>query len=145
MPNQSGTVTSMSVYISNPSPAPNNQYQVAIYSDSGGLPGSLIAQSQSATITADSWNTVSISANLSANTSYWLAYNANGLTTSNSVLKLDNGSTGQNQWKTQTFGTWPNPFGSSNSASYTGSIYATYTIGGSDTIPPAAPTGLRIN
>jgi hypothetical protein len=96
MPNQNGTVTSMSVYVASPiSAAPNNQYQLAIYSDSSGSPGSLIASSQSATLTGNAWNTVSISANLLANTSYWLAYNTNALNSSNNNFKYDSGSAGQ--------------------------------------------------
>jgi hypothetical protein len=71
MPNGSGTVTSMSVYVAGPvSASPNNQFQLAIYADSGGSPGSLLASSQSGVITPNAWNTVAVAANLSANTSY---------------------------------------------------------------------------
>ena len=84
MPNGSGTVTSMSVYIAIPvSAAPNNQFQLAIYSDSAGSPGSLIASSQSGVITPNAWNTAAVVANLSANATYWLAYNTNGTASAN--------------------------------------------------------------
>jgi hypothetical protein len=145
MPNQSGTVTLISVYIASPiSASPNNQYQVAIYSDANNLPGALITSSQSRTITGNSWNTIPISATLSANTSYWLAYNTNGLTASNNNVRTDSGSTGQLQWRAQTFGSWPATFGTlAGSAAYKMSIYATYTVGGANT-PPGAPAGVRI-
>src|SRR5262249_8556410 len=76
---QSGTITSMSVYISGPvSAAPYNQFQVAMYADAGGTPGALIASSASSTIVPNAWNTVSFTASLLPSTSYWLAYNTNG-------------------------------------------------------------------
>ena len=142
MPNQNGTVTSMSVYVASPiSPSPNNQYQLAIYSDSNGSPGSLIASSQSATLTGNAWNTVSISANLSANTSYWLAYNTNAADDNSNNSKYDNSSANQTVWKAQTFGSWPSSFGNpSGSSPVMTSIYATYSVGS----PPAPPTGFVI-
>ena len=136
----------MSVYVASPiSAAPNNQYQLAIYSDSSGSPGSLIASSQSATLTGNAWNTVSISANLLANTSYWLAYNTNALNSSNNNFKYDSGSAGQTVWRAQAFGSWPSTFGTpaGNSATKT-SIYAAYTVGGVD-IPPAPPAGVMLD
>jgi len=74
-------VTSMSVFIAfRPSPRPpNNQFQVAIYADNNGAPGALIASSVSQTIVPDAWNTVAISAPVTANVYYWLGYNTNGL------------------------------------------------------------------
>ena len=72
MPNQDGTVTSMSVFVASPvSASPNNLFQVAIYADASGVPGALIAKSASQTIVPDAWTTVAISASLSANTYYW--------------------------------------------------------------------------
>ena len=51
MPAQGGTASSLSVYVSSPIGAsPNNQFQVAIYADQGGLPGALIVSSPSQTI-----------------------------------------------------------------------------------------------
>ncbi len=140
MPNTNGSATSISAYVGGPvSLPPNNQYQLAIYSDNNGVPGSLIASTQSGTLVAGSWNTMPISAALSANTAYWLVYNSNGSSASENNLKMDPGTAGQFQWKATTFGTWPANFGTpgGNSASKA-SIYVTYTATG--TTPPSADT-----
>ena len=82
-----GTVTSMTVNVGNVAAAPNNMFQVAIYSDSNNSPSALIAKSSSGTLWASNgWRTVAISATLAPNTAYWLAYNTNG--TSPSVNNL---------------------------------------------------------
>jgi hypothetical protein len=45
-----------------------------LYSDAGGRPGTLIAQGSSSSLTAGSWNAISIpGAVVSAGTPYWLA------------------------------------------------------------------------
>jgi hypothetical protein len=122
---QSGTVSSISVYVAAPvSSSPNNLLQVAIYSDLSGTPGSLIAASSSQALTPDAWNTVSILAVLSGNTSYWLFYNTNGFSAANNNLVLSPGST--YGWKAQAFGSWPASFGVMDGSSpQTSSIYAT--------------------
>lgn len=118
------TVKSMSVNVGAVSAAPNNQFQVAIYTDNAGLPGTLVANSQSGTLTANSWNTVAITANLQANTGYWLAYNTNGTAATVNNMKYDSG--GLSAWRTngQSFGTWPQNFGAATTQAVTFSIYA---------------------
>ena len=141
---QGGTTQSISVYISTPiGTPPNNQYSLAIYSNSGSVPGTLIAQTTSGVINGNTWNTLPISALLSANTTYWLAYNTNGTASTQNNLKYDGGGTyGQTVWKTQLFGNWPLTFGAPSSAgsSAINSIYVTYipTVGtpSQDTTPP---------
>ena len=122
---QSGPASSVSVYIPAPIGAsPNNQFQVAIYSDTGGNPGTLIAASASKAITAAGWNSVPIAATLAANTAYWIVYNTNGTGTANNSLILSAGGT--YKWRSQTFGTWPATFGATQgSSANTASIYAT--------------------
>jgi hypothetical protein len=132
------TVSSMSVYVGAvDSTAGHNQFQVAIYADANGAPGALLAQSGSGTLTANSWNTLALSASLKANTAYWLMYNTNG--TSGSVNGMGYTSGGQSVWSNhQSFGSWPSKFGhvaGSMTASF--SIYATYTP---TTAGLAAPT-----
>ena len=79
MPAQNGAAQSMSVYISSPvGAAPNNLFQVAIYTNNAGAPGTRLASSVSRAIVGNSWNTVPISASLVAGATYWLAYNSNG-------------------------------------------------------------------
>ena len=129
-----GTVTSMTVNVGNVAAAPNNAFQVAIYSDSSNSPATLIAQSTSNTLVSNSWRTVAISATLAPNTAYWLAYNTNG--TSPSVNNLRYSSGGTSAWTNSgvAFNTWPANFGPSTKASVTFSIYATYTTG--TPVPP---------
>jgi glucose/arabinose dehydrogenase len=125
------TVTSMSVYLKGVQPAPNNQYQLAVYADANGSPGARVAASTSGTLTADSWNTIPIAATLAANTPYWLMYNTNG----DNNLSYDTGTAGQGTWSNATpFGTWPATFGTSSRWNAKFSIYATT---GADTTAPA--------
>jgi len=49
---QAVTVASMSTYVGAVDAAPNNQFAFAIYTDNGGVPGTLVAQSQVGTLTA---------------------------------------------------------------------------------------------
>ena len=64
---QSGSVSSMFVYVASPvAAAPNNLFQVAIYSDMGGKPGTLLTSSSSRPITANSWNAAIVSVTLQA-------------------------------------------------------------------------------
>ena len=137
-----GTVTSMSVYITSPiDNSPNNLYQLAIYSDSSGVPGTLIAQSSSQTITANTWNTASISASLSANSPYWLVYNSNGSSDTFNNLALSSG--GSFAWKSQSFGAWPNSYSPDGSSSNSASIYATLTSSSGGAVNPA--NSFRLN
>ncbi len=143
---QSGTILSMSVYISGPmSAAPYNQFQVALYTDAGTGPGSLIVSSASRTITPNAWNTVAVSGTLVPNTSYWLAYNTNGRGAAYNNVPLDASGSGTVVWEARTFGSWPTTFGASRgSSNQRGSIYVTYSPGGGgDTTPPTAPTNLQ--
>ncbi len=128
-----GTVTSMSVNVGAVAAAPNNAFQVAIYTDSGNSPSTLIAQSSSGTLTANSWVTVPISATLAPNTAYWLAYNSNGTSASVNNMRYSGG--GRSAWTNSSvaFGTWPSTFGVSTKGATTFSIYATYTA---TNVPP---------
>src|SRR5205807_2014522 len=108
--------------------APHNQYQVAMYADNNGKPGTLLAKSPSGTLIANTWNTVSIPTTLAANTYYWLMYNTNSTNNSLNNLKYTNTGTliGIRSTNTVVFGTWPQTFNSTkNAREY--SLYATYT------------------
>ncbi|MGZ3801495.1 MAG: DUF4082 domain-containing protein [Bdellovibrio sp.] len=133
MGSQDGTASSMSIYAGPTiSAAPNNQYQVAIYADANGLPGSLVASSAPSTLIANSWNKVTISAPLKANAVYWLAYNANGLSNSANNIRYSAGSANQTRWMLKAFGSMPSTF--TNSGTGTGgaavqmSIYVSYSV-----------------
>jgi hypothetical protein len=148
MPNESGTVNSISVYISSPiSASPNNQYQVAIYTDQTG-PRTLLASSGSQTITGNAWNTVALTASVTANTTYWLTYNSNAASDSADNLILSPIATCDYAWAAQAYGTWPATAPAMASCSNnTASIYATYTISGSapDTTPPTVSISAPAN
>jgi hypothetical protein len=79
------TITALTEYVGSVASAPFNQYQFAIYADSGGAPGAWVASSSVGTLTANDWNSLPISATLAANTSYWFAYT----TTSNNASQDD--------------------------------------------------------
>ena len=125
------TVTSMSVYSRSVRPAPDNQYQLAVYADANGSPGARLATSATGTLTANAWNTRPITAALAANTAYWLMYNSNG----DNNMSYDAGSAGQGAWSgTTAFGTWPATFGPASRWNAKFSLYATT---GADTTAPA--------
>ncbi len=129
-----GTLTSISVFInaidSNPG---NNKFRVAIYTDAGvNHPTTLIAQSAEGTAVAGTFNTLAVSASLTANTTYWLAYQTNG----SNNFNFD--SAGSNQYYA-----YANPYGAFPSTAGTGggngsvalAIYGTYTEAGTGTVP----------
>jgi hypothetical protein len=116
------SVSQISVYLKTVQAAPANQYQVAIYTDANGAPGTLVASSTSGTVTANSWNSRPVTATLAANTAYWLVYNTNG----DNNMSYDTGSANQGAWSSQSrpFGTWPSSFGTSSRWTAKFSIYA---------------------
>jgi hypothetical protein len=115
------TVSRLSVYLRTVQAAPANQYQVAIYTDANGSPGTLVASSTSGTLTADAWNSRPVTATLAPNTAYWLMYNTNG----DNNMSYDTGSANQGAWsQPRSFGTWPASFGTSNRWAAKFSIYA---------------------
>jgi hypothetical protein len=122
---QTLSVTSISVYVATADTPPNNQYSVAIYTDSGGAPATLVAHSANGTLLANAWNTIGINATLNSNTAYWLMYNANGSNGYVDDMPYDVDPDNVGAWTAQLFGTWPNGFGSATLQSTRYSIYAT--------------------
>src|ERR1700674_1636326 len=120
-------VTSMSVFVGNVDAPPNDQYQVAVYADNGGVPGALVANSGTGTLTPNAWNTLSICAALQRNTNYWLMYNTNGKTGSVNNMYFSNGNPGQGAYSTTAvpFGAWPTTFGTAILTNTVYSLYAT--------------------
>jgi len=146
------SISSLTVWINSAQAAPNNQFQVAIYTDNGGQPGSLVVASGSRTIAPQSWNTVPLSATLTANTKYWLLYNTNATVPSLNEMSLAASAT-SNGWYSGTpgsapFGTWPKTAGRGylQSPQQVYSIYVTYqnapgTLGVTTLTPPAVIDG----
>ncbi len=125
-----GAISSISAYVSGAVAAsPDNKGQIAIYSDSSGSPGSLLASSSPIALTASAWNTFSISYTLMNSTPYWFTYwensgageNRIGLETPTVGTTLDIAHSAYGSLP----GTWPGtatgPLGN-----YDMSIYATY-------------------
>ena len=138
-----GTLNSISVYVGAVDVSPNNQFQVAVYADAANKPGALLASSATGILVANSWNTISVSGNLAANTSYWLTYNTNATASSLNNMRYANGGTGGYSTGRVSFGTWPSTFGSAAVGSVNYSIYASYTTAGpspspSVSTPPSA-------
>ena len=128
MPNESGTATTLSVYVGAVGASPNNKFQAAVYADVNGAPGALLASTASTTLTANAWNAVPLTLALQANASYWIAYNTSGAASVNNI-RLDPGVSGQMKWRAQTFGTWPSTFGTvAGTAAQQASIYVTYKV-----------------
>lgn len=127
-PTLGGTITSLSVYIPCAiSTAPNNQFRLGLYSDSGlgTTPSSLLTQSAAGTLTAG-WNTINVpSASVTANTTYWIVYLTNGTAVNQNCFAYT-GGTGTSVWGNATFGampaSWPGNVGSSTTNP---SFYAT--------------------
>ena len=119
---------SMSVYVGNIGAAPNQQYQLAIYTDSAGAPGTLVAASATGTLVANSWNTIAISASLQASTNYWLMFSTNGTTSSVNNMYYNSGSIGQGVYSngSVTFGTWPATFPAATLTNGVFSLFATF-------------------
>jgi hypothetical protein len=124
-----GSIVSMSVYVGSiDSQAASRKYQLAIYTDNAGQPGTLVASTAAGTLVANSWNTLAISATLQANTGYWLMYNTNGRTDSVNNMRYNAGSAGQGAFSSSsvTYGTWPSPFPASTLTNAVYSLYASF-------------------
>jgi type II secretory pathway pseudopilin PulG len=92
--------------------SPNNLGQMAIYSGTTS-PTTLLATSGSVALKPSAWNVFPISTvPVVSGQTYWLAYNTNGLATTDNNIRYHAGTSGQARFVAQTYGTWP--------ASYTG-------------------------
>src|SRR5450631_1284633 len=119
----SGAVSSMSVSVGTVDPS-SKGYSLAIYGDASSNPSSLLG-SATGTLTANSWNTLSVSAPVTSGGYYWLCYNSSTSNSAYNNVRYTSGSTPA-IYKAQAYGTWPSTFGTVGSRwtdSY--SIYAT--------------------
>jgi hypothetical protein len=135
-----GKTSSMTVLVGTVDSAPNNSYEMAIYTDNNGVPGSLVAKTGTGTLKANSWNSLPIVTNLSANTAYWLMYNNNGTSFELNNMYVTNVSENQGGWAQQTFGSWPTVFPQANIWAGKFSIFANYTNIVANTPTPPPPT-----
>ncbi|GAA1404702.1 hypothetical protein GCM10009639_50810 [Kitasatospora putterlickiae] len=121
-------LTSLSVHVGPVGAAPNNQYQLAVYTDVGGSPGTLVARTGSGTLTANAWNSLPVDLTLSPGTSYWFVYNSNGTSSTVNNMHYSTGASGQGAYSNTVvpFGTWPADFGPAVKDSFLYSLYGTY-------------------
>jgi hypothetical protein len=135
-------VSSLSVYLATAiDSAPNNQIEVAIYTDSAGKPGTKVVASGS-TAAVEGWNTIALTTTLAANTKYWLLYNTNA--SIKDLNEIDNGAlTGfTSYFAAQTFGTWPTTAPTGSTWGGAAAMYVTYSAGTSGTVGVNSPAGL---
>jgi len=137
-----GVVTSMSVHVGAVDNSPNNQYQVAIYSDNNNTPGTLITKSSTGSLIANSWNTISLpSTSLSPNTNYWLMYNSNGTSSGVNDMTFTSGGIDGFSQSAQTFGSWPTTFPTATvESNFSFNIYTAYLSSTPSPSPTASPT-----
>lgn len=126
----SGAVTlkQLGVHVGAVSPAPNNQFQLAVYTDSSGSPGTLVTSTAAGTLTADAWNAQPVNVTLAAGTSYWLVYNSNGTGQSVNNMHYSTGASGAGAYLSAAvpFGTWPSNFGSATRTALSYSLFGSY-------------------
>lgn len=134
---QSGTVNSMSVAVG-AIDATKKNYSLALYAGTATAPTTFL-KSATGTLTANSWNTLSLSSPVTVGSNYWLCYNSNASKSTVNNMKYT-GGTAPAVYKAQTYGTWPTTFGTVG-AKWTSnySIYATVTLSGATT-PTLTPT-----
>lgn len=135
----SGTLSSFSVRVGNVDSAAN-AYSLAIYANSTSNAPTTKLGSATGTLTANAWNTLSISAPIVAGSNYWLCYNTKTTKAAYNNIKYASGSTPA-IYKAQTYGTWPSTFGTVG-ASWTSaySVYATVTLAAPTVTPTKTPT-----
>ena len=141
-----GKAVSLSAHVGAVGAAPNNKYQMAIYSEVNNAPGTLVASTAIGNLTANAWNTLPLTTTptLAPNTAYYITFNSNGGNVNLNNLHYMNTATQTVKWKFQTFGTYPNTFGALTSQeTMTQSVYASFVP--ADSTPPTvaitAPTG----
>jgi hypothetical protein len=104
---QDGVITALEMYVVSES---GGRISMALYSDNGGTPGALIAQSAAQTAVVG-WNAVNIPATMEPAGTYWVGWQMD----SDVVITADVGVTGDDQWITQTvFGAFPGSMAGAN-------------------------------
>jgi hypothetical protein len=127
-----GSVSKLSIYLSPTGTAGQQVLKGVIYSDSSGVPGSLLATSQQLTFASTSatgWYDLSLSSPVKlAAGSYWIGV-ITGATAGIAGFRYDN-VTGARDYNSNSYAAGPtNPFGAVTTDGEQTSLYATYTPG----------------
>jgi type II secretory pathway pseudopilin PulG len=102
----SGTVTALHARVGPVGVSPNDRAQMAVYS--GVTPTTLLANSVTKILTANSWNTFTITSfAITSGETYWLSYNTNALSSTDNNLRYHTGTTSQSRTVGQAYGSWP--------------------------------------
>jgi hypothetical protein len=124
-PGQDGTVTALKLYLTGS--GAGKHVKVALYADNAGTPDVLLCYSASTEILTDGWHTFSgFTQHIDGSTPYWLSAESD----SADLLwyYVDGGADYTQNGDANTYGTFPNPFGTLLGASnYNVSFYAVYT------------------
>jgi len=125
----SGTMMYITCNVAQP-----GQLIVGLYTDDGGTPGVLVAQSASQSVTTG-WNPIPGFSGLALSAgTYWLAFETNG----GAALLFDGGPSGEEYQATVAYGTLPSTFPAGTASNNYWAIYAGYTICGAPTAIPSA-------
>ena len=107
-------------------------YQVGVYTDVNGEPGTLVAVTAPGTlVVSNTWNHLAVAPGairLNPSTPYWLIYNTNGTTATVNNLRYTFGpccDRGVRSVRAVPYGTWPTVFRGAARTGQTFSIYAT--------------------
>jgi hypothetical protein len=129
-----GTITKVGVNVATPA----GNIMTAIYADSSGNPGDLLAYSNS-TAAVSGWNdlTLNTPVAVTAGTTYWLAFNND-----NDNVDTYRDPNGAHVYIEQTYGSFPNPFGApTGTRPFTQHMRVTYA---STPPPEPIPEGFNI-
>jgi hypothetical protein len=126
---ESGTVTSISMYLDSGGATASQQWTCLIYDDSAGVPNNLKVTSAEVVIAAGAaaaWVDFAVSPGvaLTAGT-YWVGFEA-GVTSAQVFFHFDVLTPGRS-YVANTYPTAPNPFGTASTDTDAFSAYATYT------------------
>jgi hypothetical protein len=133
-----GALTELSIYITSIDPNPvYDKYRLALYADNGtNQPTTLIAQSAEGTLVASSYNTLPVSASLAANTTYWIAYVANGSTVGSSNFSYRSAGAGSYYSYSYPYAALPSTAASGGSSgAITVVMSGSYSESGTGTVP----------
>jgi len=131
-----GNINRIHLYVSVPASANG---RVAIYSNSGGLPSTRLAESGSQALVTG-WNTFTVSdTSVTNSTTYWLAYQVSSNTTE--VGAYNDVDPNRCQVRVWTYGSFDNPFGAPDySISYRACIYVSEVVPSPTCTPTSSVT-----
>jgi hypothetical protein len=108
---------------------PAGHVNLAIYTDSGGAPSSLLGQTGSTAVSISGWNDIPLSSSISLTSGvrYWLTFQTD---TNSLTIHSGYGASGQNGYvKAMSYGSYASSFGSGSASPWPPTMRTTYTSG----------------